>query len=71
MGNNFEVFVVIIPLTIIEAAIFYFCKVEAEERVIYQEFARNEWPKGAVDPSLDKRERLDTFESIQKHFFRM
>jgi len=32
MGNAFVTYVVIVPMTIIEVLIFWFCKTEAEER---------------------------------------
>jgi len=32
MGNNFIVYIVVIPITFLEICVFYFCKVEAENR---------------------------------------
>jgi len=58
------VYVVILPLTLLEACVFCFCKVEAEERVIYQEFARVEWAKGEENPAEQRRNTLDKFENI-------
>lgn len=66
MGTGFEVYVVIIPLVIMEIIVYWCCKVEAEHRVIYQKNARNEWPKGKPYPN-DHEENLknsETFESI-------
>jgi hypothetical protein len=56
--------VVIVPVILLEACIFYFCKVPAEERVIYQEFAKEERPKGTETEAIGNKEKLETFESI-------
>jgi hypothetical protein len=71
MGNDFIVWVIFVPFTILEISIGAFCKVPAEYRQIYQELGRKEWPKGKPNPAVAERERMETFESIQKHFRKM
>lgn len=72
MGTNFEVYVVVLPLVFMEIIVYWLCKVKADHRVIYQKYARDEWPKGRKYPN-DHEENLNntkTFESIQKQFLK-